>query len=182
MLLRSLVAPVVLLAAVVLGFLATLGVTVGVFQGLAGKGGVVFSLPFTLYAFVVAIGTDYNILMASRLREEDATCAASGVERAVRSSLPTIAAAAIILSGTFASLMLTPGDAQVQLGFAVAAGILISAFLMAGTLVPSIARKLGLRLWWPGGIHGARATAHEAAPGLRAPVGDRPAEQPSRAG
>jgi RND superfamily putative drug exporter len=158
-LLRSLVAPVVLLAAVGLGFLATMGVTVGVFQGLAGKAGVAFSLPLTIYAFVVAIGTDYNILVAARLREEDTECSASSVERAVRASLPTIAAAGIILAGTFASLMLTPGDSQKQLGFAVSAGILISAFLMAGTLVPSVARWLGRRLWWPGRLAAPRPAA-----------------------
>jgi RND superfamily putative drug exporter len=160
-LLRSLVAPVVLLAAVGLGFLATMGVTVGVFQGLAGKAGVAFSLPLTIYAFVVAIGTDYNILVAARLREEDTECSASSVERAVRASLPTITAAGIILAGTFASLMLTPGDSQKQLGFAVSAGILISAFLMAGTLVPSLARWLGRRLWWPGRLAASGPAATE---------------------
>jgi RND superfamily putative drug exporter len=148
-LLRSLVAPAVLLGAVVLGFLATLGLTVGVFEGLAGHGGVDFSLPLTMYAFVVAIGTDYNILMASRLREEDGTDFASTVQRAVRATLPTMAAAGLILAGTFASLMLTPGSSNHQLGFAVAAGILVSAFPMAGTLVPALARLLGHRLWWP---------------------------------
>jgi RND superfamily putative drug exporter len=148
-LLRSLVAPIVLLGAVVLGFLATLGLTVGVFQGLGGNGGVEFSLPLTMYAFVVAIGTDYNILMASRLREEDRECTEASVERSVRASLPTTSAAGIILAGTFGSLMLAPGASNHQLGFAVAAGILISAFLMAGTLVPSVARLLARRLWWP---------------------------------
>jgi RND superfamily putative drug exporter len=178
-LLRSLVAPVVLLAAVVLGFLATMGVTVGVFQGLAGKQGVAFSLPITIYAFVVAIGTDYNILMASRLREEDAECPASAVERAVRASLPTVAAAGIILAGTFASLMLTPGDSQRQLGFAVAAGILISAFLTSGTLVPSLARRLGVRLWWPGAVTVANRKAAPRASGRKGGAERRPIGEPS---
>ena len=70
LLLRSLVAPIYLVIAVLLNFAATLGATVFVFQGLRGEPGVTFQLPIILYLFVVAIGTDYNILMIARLREE----------------------------------------------------------------------------------------------------------------
>ena len=70
LLLRQLLAPIVLMVAVVLSFFSTIGATVFVFQGLAGHAGVTFSLPIMLYLFVVAIGTDYNILMIARLREE----------------------------------------------------------------------------------------------------------------
>ena len=72
LLLRSLVAPFYLMVSVGLGFAATLGATVLVFQGLGGQPGLVFLLPIILYLFVVAIGTDYNILMIARLREEAA--------------------------------------------------------------------------------------------------------------
>ncbi|MGZ4275635.1 MAG: MMPL family transporter [Solirubrobacteraceae bacterium] len=151
LLLRSVVAPLVLGAAVGLGFLAALGVTVAVFQGPGGQAGVLFTLPLTLYAFVVAIGTDYNILASTRLREEDETGAAEAraLERTVRHSLPTIAAAGIILAGTFGALMLTPLTSLRELGFGVSVGILISAFGVAGLLLPSIASLLGRRLWWP---------------------------------
>ena len=70
LLLRSLVAPWYLMVSVGLGFGATLGATVLVFQTLAGQAGLVFLLPVYMYLFVVALGTDYNILMISRLREQ----------------------------------------------------------------------------------------------------------------
>jgi hypothetical protein len=70
LLLRSVVAPWYLMVSVGLGFAATLGATVLVFQTLAGQTGLVFILPMYMYLFVVALGTDYNILMISRLREE----------------------------------------------------------------------------------------------------------------
>src|SRR5690242_8594665 len=62
--------PLYLLGAVALGYAATLGASVGLFQGLGGAGGLDFTLPIVLYLFVVAIGTDYNILTTARLREE----------------------------------------------------------------------------------------------------------------
>ena len=70
LLLQSLVAPWYLMAAVGLGFAATLGAAVAVFQDFGGSSGLIFILPIVMYLFVVALGTDYNILMISRLREE----------------------------------------------------------------------------------------------------------------
>ena len=55
---------------VVLGFAATLGASALLFQGGLGEAGLVFIIPIILYLFVTAIGTDYNILMTARLREE----------------------------------------------------------------------------------------------------------------
>ncbi len=70
LLLRSLVAPWYLIASVGLGFAATLGATVILFQHIQGEPGLIFILPVIMYLFVVALGTDYNILMIARLREE----------------------------------------------------------------------------------------------------------------
>ncbi len=151
-LLRSLVAPLYLLGAVMLGFAATLGFTVAAFQGAFGEPGLKSILPVILYLFVVAVGTDYSILMTARLREEalegrsprEAT--ALGVEHAG----PAIAAAGIILAGTFTSLMLTGIASLMQIGFAVSSGILITSLVMATMLVPSLTALLGRRAWWPG--------------------------------
>jgi RND superfamily putative drug exporter len=151
-LLRSLVAPLYLLGAVMLGFLATLGVTVAAFQGLAGEPGLKSTLPILVYLFVVAVGTDYSILMTARLREESLEgrppreATALGVEHAG----PAIAAAGIILAGTFTSLLLTGIASLMQIGFAVSSGILIASLVMATLLVPSLTALLGRRAWWPG--------------------------------
>ena len=58
------------MASVGLGFGATLGATVILFQHVKGESGLIFMLPIYIYLFVVALGTDYNILMIARLREE----------------------------------------------------------------------------------------------------------------
>ncbi len=166
LLLRSLVAPLYLVVAVLLNFAATLGSAVYVFQGAAGHPGVTFQLPIVLYLFVLAIGTDYNILMIARLREEarggaePRAAAALGLEHAG----PSVAAAGLILAGTFAALALAPVSFLQQIGFSVAMGILLSAFVMSMFLVPSLTALVGHAAWWPG--HG------DAAPGQRA---DEPA-------
>ncbi len=152
LLLRSVVAPVYLVIAVLVGFAATLGASVYVFQGLLDKPGVTFQLPIILYLFVLAIGTDYNILMIARLREEareghePRQAAALGVEHAG----PSVAAAGVILAGTFGVLMLAPVSFLVQMGFAVAMGILLSAFVVSMFFVPSLTALIGHAAWWPG--------------------------------
>lgn len=152
LLLRALVAPIYLVIAVLLGFAATLGAAVIAFQGLQGKEGLMFQIPIILYLFVLAIGTDYNILMIARLREEareghdPRTAAALGVRHAG----PTVAAAGVILAGTFAALMLSPDSMSAEIGFGVSIGILLSAFVMSAFFVPSITALLGHLAWWPG--------------------------------
>ena len=91
-----------------LGFAATLGTTVIAFQHIGGESGLIFMLPIYIYLFVTALGTDYNILMIARLREEaqEGRDPHEAAAQAVTHAGPTIAAAGIILAGTFASLML----------------------------------------------------------------------------
>ena len=156
LLLRSLVAPWYLMASVGLGFGATLGATVLVFQHGFGESGLIFMLPMYIYLFVVALGTDYNILMIARLREE----ARSGLEprpaaaKAVEHAGPTVAAAGLILAGTFASLMLGGNALFQSMGFALAFGIFVAAFVMAIFLTPALTALVGHAAWWPG--HGDR--------------------------
>ena len=118
LLLRSLVAPWYLLGSVALGFGATLGATSLAFQVFGNQPGLMFTLPLIMYLFVVALGTDYNILMVARLREE----AIGGLEprqaarAAIRFSGPTIASAGAILAGTFASMMLAGNLLMTEMG------------------------------------------------------------------
>jgi putative drug exporter of the RND superfamily len=169
LMLRSVVAPIYLMVAVVLGFFATLGATVLAFQGVGGQAGVSFQLPIILYLFVVAIGTDYNILMIARLREEarEGNGPRRAADLAVEHAGPSVGAAGLILAGSFGSLMLAGLAFLTQMGFAVSIGIIISAFVMSMFLVPSITALLGHKAWWPG--HGDTAT-EEAQPAEPAPV------------
>lgn len=169
LLLRSLVAPLYLMASVGLGFAATLGATVLVFQVAQGQDGLIFMLPIYIYLFVTALGTDYNILMIARLREEsrhgkDPRAAAAW---AVRHAGPTIAAAGLILAGSFAALMLGGNPLLVSMGFAISFGILVAAFVMSMFFTPSLTALLGHAAWWPGHADRAR-DADELAEPVRA--------------
>jgi RND superfamily putative drug exporter len=152
LLLRSLVAPLYLIASVGLGFGATLGAAVLVFQHAAGENGLIFLLPIYIYLFVVALGTDYNILMIARLREESRAGKSSrdAAAEAVHHAGPTIAAAGVILAGTFASLMLAGNSLLVTMGFSIAFGILVAAFVMSMFFTPAITALIGHAAWWPG--------------------------------
>ncbi|MBY8876883.1 MMPL family transporter [Actinacidiphila acidipaludis] len=154
LLLRSVVAPWYLIASVGLGFGATLGTTVWIF----GRGdGLIFLLPIIMYLFVVAIGTDYNILMIARLREEaqEGRQPREAASEALKHAGPTIGAAGFILAATFATLMLSGNDFLTEMGFTVAFGILVAAFVMAMFFTPSLTALIGHAAWWPG--HADRA-------------------------
>jgi RND superfamily putative drug exporter len=151
-LLRSVVAPLYLLVAVALEFAATLGAAKLLFQDALGQAGVAFTMPLVLFLFVVALGTDYNILMSSRLREEQGRT--DSVRRAAAAAFshaaPAIAAAGLILASSFGTLTIYHDQGTRQMGFAMATGILIASFVVSSLLVPSIAMLVGRRAWWPG--------------------------------
>jgi putative drug exporter of the RND superfamily len=123
-----------------------------VVQRLSGDAGVAFTLPLTLFLFVVALGTDYNILMTARLREEmlAGKPVHQAVADAVRHVAPAIGAAGLVLSTAFGTLMLEPDSGSRQTGFAMALGILIASLVVSSILVPAITVLVGRRAWWPG--------------------------------
>ncbi|MEV4947397.1 MMPL family transporter [Streptomyces sp. NPDC053755] len=150
-LLRSLLAPAILMIAVGLGFAATLGASALFFQHLLDEPGVNFTLPLVLFLFVVALGTDYNILISDRIREEMERPgpARAAVARAVRHTAPAIATAGVVLAASFGSLAVNTNPSTQQIGFATALGIMLSAFVLSIVLVPALAALLGRSTWWP---------------------------------
>jgi RND superfamily putative drug exporter len=164
LLLRSLVAPFYLMASVGLGFGATLGATVILFQHIRGESGLIFMLPMYIYLFVVALGTDYNILMIARLREEarEGKNPRDAAAAAVKHAGPTIAAAGLILAGTFAALLLGGNSLIVSMGFALSFGIGMAAFVMSMFFTPSLTALIGHAAWWPG--HGDEPEISSDAP------------------
>jgi RND superfamily putative drug exporter len=163
LLLRSLVAPLYLMVSVGLGFAATLGATVLLIQHIKGDPGLIFLLPIYIYLFVVALGTDYNILMIARLREEarEGRNPHDAAAEAVKHAGPTIAAAGLILAGTFGTFMLGGNSFIVSLGFALSFGIFVAAFVMSMFFTPALTALIGHAAWWPG--HGDEtAEEHEA--------------------
>jgi RND superfamily putative drug exporter len=147
--LRGVVAPLYLLAAVALEFGATLGAATLVFQQIGDATGIGFILPLVLFLFVVALGTDYNILISARLREEMLAGAPvrEAVARAVRHVAPAVGAAGLVLATSFGTLMLEADRATQQEGFAMAFGILVASLLVATILVPALTALVGRRAW-----------------------------------
>lgn len=149
--LRSLIAPLYLIVSVVLSFLAAWGLVALVFVHLGGTDGVEFILPFLLFVFLMALGSDYNILVMRRIREEaHSQPLREAVREAIARTGGTVTTAGIILAGTFALLALEGNTDQVrQVGFGVAAGILMDTFLIRTLLIPALVVLLGKWNWWP---------------------------------
>jgi putative drug exporter of the RND superfamily len=97
-----------------------LGAAVLVFQVLGGVAGIAFTMPLLFFLFVVALGTDYNILMTARPREEmlAGKPARQAVAESVRHVAPAVAAAGLVLSSSFGSLMLASDQGSREMGFA----------------------------------------------------------------
>ncbi|HVX19829.1 MAG TPA: MMPL family transporter [Acidimicrobiales bacterium] len=151
LLLRAVVAPLYLLVGVVVTYAATLGVISLVFLTGFGFSGLDFTIPIVVYLFVMAIGTDYNILISARLREgfDEGLAPREASRQAVIHGSPAVGAAAVILAGTFASLLLTGIQLLEEIGLAVALGVLLAANVLATRIVPTIAALRGWHFWWP---------------------------------
>lgn len=159
-LLRSLVAPIFLLICVGLGYIATLGASTLIFIHFGNNPGLIFFIPLFMYIFVVAIGTDYNILTITRLREEvrGGMTPRRAADMTVEHSSATVASAGLILAATFGSLLLAGISFLSQMGTAIALGVALAAFVIAPFLIPSLSALLGYAIWWPG--HKPKKTSH----------------------
>jgi putative drug exporter of the RND superfamily len=108
------------------------------------------ALPLFAFIFLVALGVDYNIFLISRIREEHGALETKdAVIAGLRRTGGVITSAGLILAGTFAALMSLPVEGLVQIGFTIALGLLVDAFLVRIFLVPGIAVLLGEANWWP---------------------------------
>jgi RND superfamily putative drug exporter len=156
--LRSLIAPLYLLASVVVSYLAALGVSVIVFIFFAGQGGLTFILPFLMFIFLLALGEDYNILVMSRIREEARRLPLrQAVVRAVGATGSTVTSAGLVLAGTFAVFAVVsarqPGGSSIEsVGFGLAVGVLLDTFVVRTVLVPATVILIGRFNWWPSGM------------------------------
>jgi RND superfamily putative drug exporter len=158
-LLRAVVAPLYLVATVVLSFGFALGASNLAFEHIFDQPDSDPSLPTFAFIFLVALGVDYNIFLISRIREEAAAVGTKeGVIAGLEKTGGVITSAGLILAGTFSALMALPLEALFQLGFCVALGLLVDTFLVRTILVPAIAFGLGDRNWWPSRSRAAPAT------------------------
>jgi RND superfamily putative drug exporter len=148
--LRSLIAPIYLIVSVGLSYLAAIGLAGIVFMGIGGGPGLNFILPFLMFVFLMALGEDYNILVMSRIREEAHHFPLGrAVTEALNATGGTVTSAGLILAGTFGVLGLTGSGQIQQIGFSIAAGVLLDTFLVRTLLIPSLVVLLGRWNWWP---------------------------------
>jgi RND superfamily putative drug exporter len=149
-LLRSLVAPLYMVATVLLNYGATLGITTWVFTGILKQSGMIYMLPIFIFIILVALGADYNIFLVSRIREEaHQRPLKEAVTHALANTGGVITSCGIILAGTFATLIASSLQMVMQIGTAIAIGIIIDTFIVRALLVPSIAALVGRWNWWP---------------------------------
>jgi RND superfamily putative drug exporter len=167
---RSLIAPLYLIASVVLSYFAALGLTVLVFMKAAGQPGLTFILPFLLFVFLLALGEDYNILVMTRIREEAQRLPLrEAVGRALSVTGTTVTSAGLVLAGTFGVLAIVgSGSAGAQnvrtivnVGVGLALGVLMDTFLVRTLLVPAAVVLIGRWNWWPSALSRARPAAPE---------------------
>jgi RND superfamily putative drug exporter len=144
-----------LLATVLFSYYATLGATALAATAWSGRpvGEVDWRVPFFLFIILVAVGEDYNILLVTRaLQERQDRGAREGMRRALARTGGTITSCGLIMAGTFATLMLGGLKTLVQIGFALAFGVLIDTFVVRPFLVPAFL----LMFWRRDGITPAR--------------------------
>ena len=150
LLLRALVAPIYLILTILLSYSATLGVVRLLFVDLLGAAGIVWWVPMFMFVMLVALGMDYNIFLIGRVKEEVARHGTrAGTRLALARTGGIITSAGIIMAGTFASMMSASILGLLQIGFAVAFGVLLDTFVVRTTLVPAITVLLGRWNWWP---------------------------------
>ncbi|MDD5289165.1 MAG: MMPL family transporter, partial [Dehalococcoidales bacterium] len=149
-LLRSILAPLYMVATVLLNYGTTLGIATWLFLDVMNQNSIIYMIPLFIFVILVALGADYNIFLVSRIREEaQHRPIKEAVSHAVANTGGVITACGIILAGTFATLMTSPLEVVFQIGVAISIGVLIDTFLVRALLVPALATLAGRWSWWP---------------------------------
>ncbi|WP_441432995.1 MULTISPECIES: MMPL family transporter [unclassified Arthrobacter] len=160
-LLRSVLAPLLLIGTVVLSYAAALGVSAWVFNHVFGFPGADASVPLFGFVFLVALGVDYNIFLMTRVREESTLNGTrAGILKGLGATGGVITSAGVVLAATFAALGVIPILFLAQISFIVAFGVLLDTTIVRSLLVPALAYDIGGRIWWPGRL--ARDPASKA--------------------
>jgi RND superfamily putative drug exporter len=150
LLLRAVVAPLVLIATVVLSFTAALGLSALLFTHVFGFAGADSAFPLFVFVFLVALGIDYNIFLMTRVHEEAKVV---GTQRGALIGLAAtggvITSAGLVLAGTFAVLGTLPVVSFAEIGVAVALGVLLDTIIVRAVLVTALNLDIGRRMWWP---------------------------------
>ncbi|KQR08459.1 MMPL family transporter [Cellulomonas sp. Leaf334] len=152
-LLRSILAPLVLMGTVVLSFGAAIGVSALIFRYVFGYAGADSSFPLFVFVFLVALGIDYNIFLMTRVREEAIRLGhRRGSLVGLAATGGVITSAGLVLAGTFAVLGTLPLVSFAEIGFAVAFGVLLDTLVVRSVLVTALNLDIGKAMWWPSAL------------------------------
>jgi putative drug exporter of the RND superfamily len=155
--LRALVAPLILIATVVLSFTAALGVSALFFNHVFHFANADPAFPLFAFVFLVALGIDYNIFLMTRVREETLEFGTrEGIVRGLSVTGGVITSAGLVLAATFVVLGVLPIVFLAELGFTVAFGVLLDTFLVRSILVPALSYDIGRKIWWPSRLASAK--------------------------
>ena len=150
LLLRSLVAPILLLLTVVASFFSAIGAAWLLFVNVFGLPALDLSVFLFSFLFLVALGIDYNIFLVTRAKEEaEKLGLKEGMIKALASTGGVITSAGILLAAVFAVLGVLPLIALYQIGIIVGIGVLLDTLLVRTVIVPSLAFITGKYFWWP---------------------------------
>ena len=154
LLLRAVIAPIMLIATVVLSYSAALGVSALFFNNVFHFGNADNSFPLFVFVFLVALGIDYNIFLMTRVREEAGRHdPRHGALTGLAATGGVITSAGAVLAGTFAALGTLPVTFLAELGFAVAFGVLLDTIVVRSVLVTALNLDLGRWVWWPSKLY-----------------------------
>jgi RND superfamily putative drug exporter len=155
MLLRAVLAPLYMLVTIVVSYAAALGLTVLIWQDLLGID-VYWAVPALAFIALVAVGSDYNIMVMSRIREEATGDVRAGVARAVASTGGVVSTAGVVFAVTMLAMLASPTTSIGQVGSTIGAGLLLDTFVVRTLTVPALAVLFGDASWWPFGRRGGR--------------------------
>jgi RND superfamily putative drug exporter len=146
--LRAVVAPLYLIASVVISYLSAVGLGVVFFQFVCRQP-LYWNVSAIAFIMLVAVGADYNLLLITRIKEESSVGVRSGIIRAVRSTGGVITSAGIIFAASMFGLLFGSISIMVQTGFIIGTGLLIDTFVVRTVTVPALAAIIGWANWWP---------------------------------
>jgi RND superfamily putative drug exporter len=162
-LLRAALAPLVLVAVMVLSAVSALGLGGWASVHVLGMPALDYTTPLFAFLFLLALGVDYTIFLVTRAREETlAHGTREGIVRSVSTTGPVITSAGIVMAAVFCVLGVLPLIVLTQLGVIVGLGILLDTFVVRTMLIPALFTLIGPRIWWPAPVDNTRSSAPRA--------------------
>jgi putative drug exporter of the RND superfamily len=148
--LRSLVAPLLLVASSALAIAATFGLTAYVFRAVFHTDDFTYFVPLAVGVLLLSFGTDYNLFVVGRIWQESET---KSVAVAIRTAVPrasrAISIAGVALACSFAMLAIVPIAPFREFAIAIGIGVIIDTFVVRTMLIPALLAATGSRSWWP---------------------------------